>query len=382
MGAAQVFLWCVTAWWGLASLYAILNRLLIPRLPKSAPDDEPLPSLSVVIPARNEASGIEAAVISHCSQDYPNLQVVVCDDGSTDETPQILAKLQKRFANLVIVKGTEPLDGWLGKPNAMREALEAASGEIILFVDADVRYAPGVHRRAAVEMERGGHDFLLLLSTLEGKGLEPLVTSFLDAFALYSVPTFLANCRLLRWFAFGAGSGNLVRRETLEAAGGIESIKSEVVDDVALGKKIKGWRGRFRFVTAFGDVRVRMYPSFKASIHGFTKNLYSAFDRNVLFGSAGFAADAAVHVAPPLALALSAVLPSCSLLFIPALASTAAGFFCNLQVSMWSGQPWWIAFLFPARTAVWIYIFLRSTANYRRSGISWRGRTYNLGGKR
>ncbi len=366
----------------MASLYAVLNRLLIPRLPKSSSSGGPLPSLSVVIPARDEASGIETAVASHCSQDYPNLQVVVCDDGSADGTQAILARLKERFGNLEVVQGKEPPEGWLGKPNAMSQALERATGEFILFVDADVRYAPGVHARAAREMARGNYDMLLLLSTLEGEGLEPLVTSFLDAFALYSVPSFLANCRGLKWFAFGAGSGNLVRREALEAAGGLESIKSEVVDDVALGKRIKALRGRFRFVTAFGDIRVRMYPSFTASIDGFTKNLYSAFDRNLLFGSAGFVADVAVHVAPPVALALSAALPGASALFIPALASTAMGAFCNLQVSMWSGQPWWIVLLFPARTIIWVYIFLRSVAKYRRSGITWRGRAYGRGGKR
>ena len=373
---AEIAAWCIVAWWGVALSCSVLNRLFIPRLPRREAADEQLPSLSVVIPARNEALAIEAAVASHCSQAYPRLQVVVCDDGSTDATPEILARLQQRFGNLEVVRGQEPDKGWIGKPNAMRQALARAKGEVILFVDADVRYAQGVHRRAVSEMVSGNYDMVLLLSTLEGKGLEPLVTSFLDAFALYSVPTFLANVQRLRWFAFGAGSGNLVRREALEAIGGLESIKSEVVDDVALGKKIKAWRGRFRLVTAFGDVRVRMYPSFSASVEGFTKNLYSAFNRNPLFGGAGFLADMAVHVAPPLALGLSFLLPGAFTLRLPALIGTLAGAACNLQVSLWSGQPLWTAFCFPARTLVWTYIFLSSMRRYRRAGITWRGRTY------
>lgn len=356
--------------------YAILNRLLIPRLTRDLVPNEAMPSLSVVIPARNEASAIEAAVASHCCQDYQRLQVVVCDDGSTDATPDILARLQKRFGNLEVTQGIEPPEGWMGKTNAMRQALERATGEFILFVDADVRYAQGVHRRAVTEMARGNYDMVLLLSTLEGKSFEPLVTSFLDAFALYSVPTFLANVQRLRWFAFGAGSGNLVRREALEAIGGLESIKSEVVDDVALGKRIKAWRGRFRLVTAFGDVRVRMYPSFSAAVEGFTKNLYSAFNRNPLFGAAGFLADLAVHVAPPLALWLSFLFPQAFALRLPALVGTLAGVACNLEVSLWSGQPPWTALLFPARTIIWTYIFFRSMARYSRHGITWRGRTY------
>ncbi len=376
LASAEIAAWCVAAWWGVALSYAILNRLLIPRLPRREAADEQLPSLSVVIPARNEASAIEAAVASHCSQEYPRLQVVGCDDGSTDATPEILARLQQRFGNLEIVRGQEPDEGWIGKPNAMRQALERANGEFILFVDADVRYAQGVHCRAVSEMVRGNYDMVLLLSTLEGKGLEPLVTSFLDAVVLYTSPTFLANCPRLRWLAFGAGSGNLVRREALEAIGGLESIKSEVVDDVALGKTIKAWRGRFRLVTAFGDVRVRMYPSFSAAVEGFTKNLYSALNRNPFFGGICFLADLAVHVAPPLGLGLSFLFSEAFELRLPALVGTLAGVACNLQVSLWSGQPLWAALLFPARTIIWTYIFFRSMARYSRHGITWRGRTY------
>lgn len=371
-----LFFWCVVGWWGMALAWAILNLRFVPKLGPPPPEGEPLPSLSVVIPARDEASGIVAAVESHCSQDYPRLQVVVCDDGSSDATPHLLAKLQSRYPNLVVVRGQEPPPGWLGKPNAMRQAYAAATGEVVLFVDADVRYGPGVHRRAVWELVRGSHDIVLLLPSLEGRGMEPLVLSFLDAFSVYSLPTFLVNSPRLKWLAFGAGSGNLVRREALEAIGGLEVIRGEVVDDVALGRAMKALRGRFRLVVAFEEIRVRMYPSFFAAVEGFTKNLYSAFRQNPLLSALGFSADWAVHVAPPLGLTLALVWPGAAHLLLPTALAVGAGLLCNGMMCLWAGQPLWVAALYPARTAIWTWIVLRSFWRYQTRGIVWRGRTY------
>ncbi len=379
MALGTVFFWVVVVWWGMALSYTLLNLAFVPKLGPPPPAGEELPSLSVVIPARNEAAALEAAVSSHCGQDYPGLQVVVCDDNSTDVTPAILEKLRARHPNLVVIRGDEPPPGWLGKPNAMRRAYAAATGEMVLFVDADVRYAPGVHRRAVWELVRGSHDMVLLLSTLEGRGLEPLVLSFLDAFAVYAIPTFLVNAPRFRGFAFGAGSGNLVRREALEAIGGLEAIRAQVVDDVALGKAIKTLRGRFRLVVAFGEVRVRMYPGFFAAVEGFTKNLYSAFRRNALLAGLGFFGDWAVHVAPLLGLALARALPGAAHLLLPASLSVAAALLCNGAMCLWTGQPLWIAPLYAARTPIWTWIALRSLWRYHTRGIVWRGRTYPKG---
>jgi len=365
---------CVAGWWCLALLYALLNRLLLPRLPRECLPD--LPSLSVVVPARDEELALEEALRSHLVQDYPGLQVVVCDDGSTDRTPEILARLQAEFPHLTVVRGGELRAGWLGKPNAQRQAYERATGEVLLFVDADVRYGPGLHRRAVSELVRRRADMLLLLGTLEGRGLEPLILSFLDAFVGYSFPAFLVNAPRPRWMAFGAGSGNLVRRDALEASGGLEALRAEVVDDVAMGRQLKRYRGRFRLALASGELRVRMYPSFAAAFRGFTKNLYSAFGRRLWFGIPSFVADLAVHTLPAALVSLSWALPALEPLRPLAAFSVAAGAACNGAVALWAGQPLWVALAFPLRTPLWFVMFLKSAWVYHRRGIVWRGRVF------
>lgn len=370
-----ILLWLLVAWWAFAFTNAVLNGFLLPRLSKESPGD-PLPSLTVVIPARDEETALGRAVGAHCAQDYPGLQVVVVDDGSTDRTPEILRDLQGRYPNLTVVPGTPPQEGWLGKPNAQRAGLAAATGEYVLFVDADVVYAPGVHRRAMGEMMRRGLDMLLLLSTLEGRWSERLVLSFLDTFSFYASPTFLSNVPSLKWAAFGAGSGNLVRRGAFEAAGGIGAIRSEVVDDVAMGRMMKAHRGRFRVVFAYGDVRVRMYEGFCAAVEGFTKNLYAAFGFRPLFASLSMGLYMILHVLPPAALVASVLIPGARPLLLPAALACGAEAVLNLWACAWSGQGWWIGLMAPVRAAIWAHIMARSMARYYRRGVVWRGRTY------
>ena len=371
----SVFIWFIAAWWGLYVLFAVLNALLLPRLSAKQPRGV-LPRLSVIIPARNEEVGIERAVEAHCTQDYPWLEVVVVDDGSTDATPQILARLQQSFANLIVLQGEPPKKGWLGKPHAQMQGVKAATGVLILFVDADVVYSPGVYRRAVGEMMERELDMLLLLSTLEGRGLEPLALSFLDTFSFYISPTFLANVPFFRWVAFGAGSGNLVRRDAFDAAGGMERIRSEVVDDVAMGRMMKALRGRFRVVFSHGEIRVRMYQGFRACIEGFTKNCFAAFGFRWWYALPSMLAYVILHLAPPLALATALLAPGLRELLLPAAFATAAEVLLNLWACWWSRQALWVALLAPLRALVWFYILCRSMGRYYRKGVVWRGRTY------
>jgi cellulose synthase/poly-beta-1,6-N-acetylglucosamine synthase-like glycosyltransferase len=368
-------IWLLVAWWALAALVALLNWLFLPRL-SSEETQDPLPTLTVVIPARNEERGLGPAVEAHCAQDYPGLQVVVVDDGSEDRTPEILRDLQARYPNLTVVQGTPPEEGWLGKPNAQRQGLGAATGDYVLFVDADVVYAPGVHRRAVGEVLRRDLDMLLLLSTLEGRWPERVVLSFLDTFSFYVSPTILANVPSLKWAAFGAGSGNLVRREAFEAAGGIGKIRAEVVDDVAMGRMMKALRGRFRVVFARGDIRVRMYEGFRAAVEGFTKNYYAAFGFSPWFAVPAVGLYVVLHVLPPAALAAALLLPGARALLLPAALACGAEAALNAWGCSWSGQGWWIGLMAPIRALVWGYILVRSMGRYYRRGVVWRGRSY------
>ncbi|MGC8763424.1 MAG: glycosyltransferase [Acidobacteriota bacterium] len=369
-------LWGAVVFWALAVLNALLNTLLIPRLPRQGPEGAGLPSLTVVIPARNEEGAIARTVEAFCTQDYPGLSVVVVDDGSTDGTPEILAGLAARFPNLTVVRGEEPPPGWLGKPHAQFLGLSRARSQWILFADADVRYGPGVLRRAVGEALRRRLDFLLILSRLEARGLEHVLMANLDAFTFYVAPVFLANVQALRGFAFGAGSGNLVRLESLRKAGGLEAIRSEVVDDVAMGKAVKASGARWGFLTAFGDVRVRMYDGLASAMEGFTKNFFAFFNYRPLWAAFLMAGDLGVHTLPPLVFLLGLLLPLPEPAFLPATLGTAAGLALNGALCLWARKPLWTAPLYPLRPLLWTLVLLRSARRYYRQGVVWRGRRY------
>ncbi len=121
-----------------------VNLWTMPRLSGVRPATQGLPSVSVIIPARNEERSIEAAVRSHLAQRYPDFEVIAVEDRSSDRTGEILARIAREDPRLTVVAGSDPPPGWLGKPHALHLGAREASGAVLLFADADVVY----HRRA------------------------------------------------------------------------------------------------------------------------------------------------------------------------------------------------------------------------------------------
>ena len=145
----EMLLWAGAVLWIFLFAQLMINRALARDLSRTKLEAvKNPPFVSIIVPARNEEESIEKAVTSFCSQDYPLIEVIVVDDGSTDATPQILAALKTRFSNLKVIDGQDPPDGWMGKPNALEIGKNEARGQWLLFVDADVVYAPDLLRRA------------------------------------------------------------------------------------------------------------------------------------------------------------------------------------------------------------------------------------------
>src|SRR5688572_4214289 len=238
-----------------------INLAAFPRLSlvarRAAAADSP-PRVSVVIPARNEEAGVESAVRSHLAQDYPELEVIVVDDRSADRTPEILRRLAAEDPRLTVVAGIEPPAGWLGKPHALFLGARAATGEILLFADADVRYQKRALREGVAVLGDRRLDLLAFFPRFENRGFwENVLMPFLSI-AVFLGFGFLALSRRIP-LAMGAGAGNLVRRRAYEAVGGHGAIRNSVVDDVRLAVTLKraGFRvGAFR---AEERVAVRMY---------------------------------------------------------------------------------------------------------------------------
>jgi cellulose synthase/poly-beta-1,6-N-acetylglucosamine synthase-like glycosyltransferase len=268
------------------------------------PDPPSWPSLSVVVPACNEARTIERALASLLAQDYPGLEIVLVDDRSSDGTGAIMERLAASDRRISTIHVRELPAGWLGKVHALQRGLERARGELVLFTDADIHFAPGALRRAIAWVEDRRLDHLAVLA-------EVRQSSFWVGVCLWSA--FRGIVTLARpWEAMdprstkaiGTGAFNLVRRAAFERTPGFEWLRLEVADDIGLGLMMKRSGGRPGLVLGRGQVLSEAYPKLADAVRGLEKN--------------GFAQAARFSAWRGLAVAVLAVVGSSAVCRVPA----------------------------------------------------------------
>lgn len=365
----------------LGAIVLPINLAAFPRLSRAArrASPGPFPRVSVVIPARNEEEDVERAVRSQLAQDYPDFEVIVVEDRSTDRTPEILRGLAAEDPRLTVVAGSEPPDGWLGKPHALFLGSQAAGGEILLFADADVRYHPRALAEGVAVLAGRRLDLLAYFPRFENRGFwENVLLPFLSV-AVFLGFGFLALSRRVP-LAMGAGAGNLVRRRAYEAVGGHGAIRNSVVDDVRLAGTMKraGFRvGAFR---AEDRVTVRMYRGFRAVWEGFTKNVAWAFSGTtglVLFGMMIVLLAVAIVPVAVLAAALAGAPVSASDVRLAAGVLTVS-VLVRAALARTLGDPPWTAVTHPIMAAVWAGLIARSLFHrFIRRRLIWRGREFD-----
>lgn len=340
------------------------------------------PRVSAVVPARDEATELERAVVSLLAQDYPALEVIAVDDRSTDTTPAILARLAAEHARLTVVRvdalpeapGGGP--AWLGKPHALHVGAARARGEWLLFADADVVHEPTVVSRAMRVAIRDGRDHLALLPRVEPSGR--LQRAFVAAFGL----VFLLTRRV--WAvsdpksraSVGIGAFNLVRRSTYDRFGGHTALRFEVIDDLALGDAAKRAGARSEALFADGLVWLRWYPSLRATIRGLMKNAFAAVGYSIPRAVAALVIQAAVGFGPYLGLLFA---PGAARLpYLAAVALITAGFaLYGRRAPGYGGIV--DGLLFPLVVALFMTVLAGSTLRTLvRGGIEWRGTLYPL----
>ena len=240
--------------------------------PAQAPADAPL--ISVCIPARNEERNIRRCVEALLSQNYPNFEIIVLDDRSTDTTPLILEELSQRDSRLRVIHGSDLPSGWAGKPHALYQAAASARGEWLCFVDADTFAAPDALASCYVKaLETKADLFTIMtfqeLGTFWEKVLMPLV---MTALSVGFSPRKVNDP--IRRDAVANGQFIMIKRSVYDAIGGHESVKDQIVEDKAISERVK-WNG-YRLIIAEGYqmARTRMYTSLPQMWEGWTKNIY------------------------------------------------------------------------------------------------------------
>jgi glycosyltransferase involved in cell wall biosynthesis len=275
----------------LSALYWVAMALLLLRAVRSVPYVSRLrapapprwPRVSLIMPARNEEAALEPALRSKLGDSYPELELVLVNDRSTDATGAVAEALARAEPRLQVVHVDSLPEGWLGKVHAMQRGYERATGDWILFSDADVHLEPGALERiiAYAEQERIDHVTVLPEVTCTGLLLQATLTTFFRVLCagarLWAVPDPRSSASI------GVGAFNLVRREALARTPGLEWLKMEVGDDAALGLMLKRSGARAAVLGGRGAVSLEFYPSYRALYRSLEKNGASAPFTVILF---------------------------------------------------------------------------------------------------
>jgi glycosyltransferase involved in cell wall biosynthesis len=355
----------VQLWWG---------HMHIPALADVPPARPGAPRVSIVVAARNEERHVEAAVRGLLAQDYPDLELIVVDDRSTDATSDIVRQLAAADARLRVVRVESLPDGWLGKNHALHLGARDATGALVLFTDADVMLQPDAVARAVRLMELTRADHLAVAPSLVVPTwpLALVVNYFMMWFLLYLKPWRAPDPRSRAFI--GIGAFNLVRASAFRAVGGFSRIPLRPDDDIMLGKLLK--QGGHRQLLAVGDgiVSVEWYRTLGEMARGFRKNAFAGLHYSVALVAGTVAGNVLLCVWPFIAVFLRDG-PERWSYAVAALAQMVAYGAAPLA----RRERPWIVLLYPVASLLFVGILVAAVARtLRRGGIEWRDTFYPL----
>lgn len=348
-------------------------------------EERPLltPKVSVLVPARNEEESLPDCVASLLHQTYGNLEVIVLDDNSEDATPQILRRFRQHRPDLTVLQGLPLPPGWTGKNWACRQLAAAATGELLVFTDADTTHRPESVAAIVAFAERSGAQFF---SGVPRQRMETFWEKVIIPMTQFLYFAYLPN----RWITtrrnpkFSAANGQLlcVTRAAYDRMNGHESVRGELVEDVMLGRRAKELGLRTALASAVDTVECRMYRSLREIVAGFSKNFFPGlgYSLPLLVGFILF--SLALYVAPLGFLVAATATGDFSLpLFILPLVQLLIGMSIRALTAarfrMSALQP----FLHPLSTLMAVVIGINSARlAFSPAGHTWKGRSYGSPG--
>jgi len=368
--------WAIAVAWCVRTRGLILHLQEIADLSGTEWDLGPVgaPSLTVVVPAKDEAANIAATCEALLMADYPRLKILCVDDRSTDATGAIMEEIAVRAAGKIeVLHITELPEGWLGKTFAMEEATRQSDSDWLLFTDADVLFSPSILRRALAYAEMTRADHLVVMPTVLVKGHgEGMMLGFLQIATWWMTRPWRVADEKARFDAVGVGAFNLIRRAALEELGGWAPQRLAVVEDVTLGRRVKAAGLRQRVAFAPGLVLLHWATGARGIVRVLTKNMFAVVGFNTLLMLTAMALLLLFFVAPVVGLFWwRTLLPSEIVLLCVAAA-------CRTIASL-GGVDARYGWSFPAGALMIAWAMLRSMAVVLwQRGVTWRGTYYPL----
>lgn len=346
-------------------------RALHEMLPEMAKDP---PRVSVIVAARNEERNLRAALASLLNLDYPDWELLVIDDRSDDTTGAILDEMADNEPRLRVLHLCELPAGWIGKNHALWAGSRQASGEILLFTDADIVMEATTLRRAINYLQENSCDHLVVTPsmTMPTTFLQMFGASFVLFFSLFTRPWKARDPHSRRHI--GIGAFNMVRIAAYDAVGGHATIRLRPDDDLKLGKMLK--QGGFRQDAVYGPdfLSVEWYASVGEMIRGLEKNAFAGCDYRISLALGGSLFHLLCTIWPYLAILVT----SGSTRMVYAAVVVLLTFLFADCASFHRTRRWYAVGL-PVCTLLFVWIILRTMVlNLCQGGITWRGTFYSL----
>jgi len=356
----------------------LINLTLFPRLSsKKICDDTPF--VSVMIPARNESAVIADTVRGWVNQTYPNYEILLLDDHSTDNTAQIARESAGHSDRLRILSGEALPDGWMGKNWACHQMAQMAKGDIFLFTDADVRWSPDGLSALVADMTARNADLYSVWSTQETvTWSERLIVPLMAMVILGYLP--IIGVHFIPLGAFGAANGQCMawRRSPYHQIGGHERVKGNVLEDVTLARMVKSAKMRLRMADGAGLIICRMYRNWGEVKNGYAKNILAGYGSPLAL-IIGTIFHWLIFIVPPLWLMIAFI--SNQSIIMPALL-TVMGILIRAISAVFTRQRVLDALFIPISALLMTIIAGQALYwHYTQGGPTWKGRVISHKGK-
>lgn len=347
----------------------VYNYFAAPRLTQKKSSSTNEPYISVLIPARNEDHNISVCLNSLTNSDYNNLEIIVLDDASTDQTSAVVSKFKSKYSNINLITGKPLPSDWLGKNWACHQLAQKAKGKLLLFLDADVQVTTHSISSAVRFFLEKQVKMLSVFPTQKIKSVgEWLVVPLMDWLLLTFLP--LKKIYTSRASSLAAANGQfmLFEREVYFKLGGHQAVRHNIVEDMAFVKNFKA-KGE-KVITLLGNdiVKCRMYNDLRSAISGYTKNFYPGFNVPSVIFMFLLSLTFFVFISPMVMVFYNSIM-----LFILIMILTQIIF-----ISVLSRQNMFLKILFfTPQLFLLLFIGINSVIAFKRKNVVWKERIIN-----
>ncbi|WP_422124226.1 glycosyltransferase [Planococcus sp. X10-3] len=368
-----MLIWILIICLALFLLWTIINSFFMPVLPPD-PSVAAKPLLSILVPMRNEERNVKALIAALKQNTYPNCEFIILNDQSTDHTQQLLETETAGDSRFTILQGVELPDGWVGKVHACHQLQKAATGDYLMFVDADIHFSPQAFEQSLALLQQKNAQLLSGFPAFEVTPfLSKLLVPMQHFVVFFHLPLALANYSSFPAATAAHGAWMLFERSAYDAIGGHQSVHNSLVEDVHISREIKNAGHRMLLANITKSVSSKMYETNPEVWEGFLKNSYTGIGRSPLM-ALGLTVFYTVFYIAPLFIAGIGLFTLEWLYFIPYLLICLQ----QLYVMLRTRQNIGLAFLMPLQAGAMIAVLLHAMKkSWSRQSYSWKGRNYS-----